>query len=130
MQSTIHVTPTDHDVDAHAPASTYYTTGNNSSGALNRLKTYTVIYVSLYVRYLSTLLTVYTQRRTGNDPFAAHSIPRRRRASHGKYQPRFMAHAFYTCKTVYGTSLTQFICLASFSLTTPQHANQRLYCRR
>ncbi|CAM0135919.1 alpha,alpha-trehalase nth1 [Umbelopsis sp. WA50703] len=62
MQSTIHVTPTDHDVDAHAPASTYYTTGNNSSGALNRLKTYT--------------------RRTGNDPFAAHSIPRRRRASH------------------------------------------------
>lgn len=42
MQSTIHVTPTDHDVDAHAPASTYYTTGSNSSGALNRLKTYTV----------------------------------------------------------------------------------------
>lgn len=42
MQSTIHVIPTDHDVDAHAPASTYYTTGSNSSGALNRLKTYTV----------------------------------------------------------------------------------------
>lgn len=43
MQSTIHVS-TDQDVDVHAPAKTYYTTGSNAGGSVSRLKTfYTVI---------------------------------------------------------------------------------------
>ncbi|CDH55138.1 glycoside hydrolase family 37 protein [Lichtheimia corymbifera JMRC:FSU:9682] len=40
MQSTIHIT-TDQEVDAHAPSSTYYTTGLNAGGAIGRLKSYT-----------------------------------------------------------------------------------------
>jgi alpha,alpha-trehalase len=41
MQSTIHVS-SDQEVDAHAPASTYYTTGLNAGGHISRLKNYTV----------------------------------------------------------------------------------------
>lgn len=41
MQSTIHIT-TDQEVDAHAPSSTYYTTGLNAGGVIGRLKSYTV----------------------------------------------------------------------------------------
>ncbi|KAG0171898.1 alpha,alpha-trehalase nth1 [Apophysomyces sp. BC1034] len=37
MQSTIHVT-TDPNIDVHAPARTYYTTGNNAGGAISRLR--------------------------------------------------------------------------------------------
>ncbi|KAI8891440.1 glycoside hydrolase family 37 protein [Backusella circina FSU 941] len=40
MQSTIHVS-SDQEVDAHAPASTYYTTGLNAGGYISRLKNYT-----------------------------------------------------------------------------------------
>ena len=42
MQSTIHVTADYEQVDAHAPSSTYYTTGLNAGGVIGRLKTYTV----------------------------------------------------------------------------------------
>lgn len=38
MQSTIHLQSTQ-EVDAHAPASTYYTTGNNAGTATRRLQT-------------------------------------------------------------------------------------------
>lgn len=47
MQSTIHIT-TDQEVDAHAPSSTYYTTGLNAGGVIGRLKSYTVS-VFLYI---------------------------------------------------------------------------------
>ncbi|KAJ8652674.1 hypothetical protein O0I10_011681 [Lichtheimia ornata] len=40
MQSTIHITA-DQEVDAHAPSSTYYTTGLNAGGVIGRLKSYT-----------------------------------------------------------------------------------------
>ncbi|KAI7906734.1 neutral trehalase [Cokeromyces recurvatus] len=39
MQSTIHVI-TDQNVDVHAPAKTYYTTGSNAGGFVSRLKNY------------------------------------------------------------------------------------------
>ncbi|CAO3654302.1 unnamed protein product [Mucor fragilis] len=39
MQSTIHVLG-DPTVDVHAPAKTYYTTGNNAGGSISRLKTH------------------------------------------------------------------------------------------
>ncbi|KAF7727245.1 alpha,alpha-trehalase nth1 [Apophysomyces ossiformis] len=39
MQSTIHISA-DQEVDVHAPASTYYTTGSNTGGSINRLKTF------------------------------------------------------------------------------------------
>lgn len=41
MQTTIHV-KADQEVDVHAPASTYYTTGNNSGASISRMKTLTV----------------------------------------------------------------------------------------
>ncbi|KAG0170044.1 alpha,alpha-trehalase nth1 [Apophysomyces sp. BC1034] len=58
MQSTIHIS-TDQEVDVHAPASTYYTTGSNTGGSTNRLKTF------INQRSRDTAVT-----------------PRRRRASH------------------------------------------------
>ncbi|CEP19940.1 hypothetical protein [Parasitella parasitica] len=39
MQSTIHVL-SDPNVDVHAPAKTYYTTGNNAGGSISRLQTF------------------------------------------------------------------------------------------
>ncbi|KAI8646786.1 trehalase-domain-containing protein [Parasitella parasitica] len=39
MQSTIHVL-SDPNVDVHAPAQTYYTTGNNAGGSISRLQTF------------------------------------------------------------------------------------------
>jgi hypothetical protein len=39
MQSTIHHLLSDPGVDVHAPAKTYYTTGNNSGGSISRLTT-------------------------------------------------------------------------------------------
>lgn len=41
MQSTIHVV-SNQDVDVHAPAKTYYTTGSNAGGFISRLKSFTV----------------------------------------------------------------------------------------
>lgn len=65
MQSTIHhILTDDKDIDVHAPAKTYYTTGNNAGGYVSRLKTF--------------------NRKT--DPKSPH---RRRRASHDdKNKPR------------------------------------------
>ncbi|KAI8393429.1 trehalase-domain-containing protein [Radiomyces spectabilis] len=60
MQATIHHR-TDQEVDVHAPASTYYTTGSNAGGVTSRLKTYT----GQYSKLLDTSLP-----------------PRKRRASH------------------------------------------------
>ncbi|CAO3630836.1 unnamed protein product [Mucor hiemalis] len=41
MQSTFHhVLTDDKDIDVHAPAKTYYTTGNNAGGYVSRLKTF------------------------------------------------------------------------------------------
>ncbi|KAI9252562.1 trehalase-domain-containing protein [Helicostylum pulchrum] len=40
MQSTIHVV-SNQDVDVHAPAKTYYTTGSNAGGFISRLKSFT-----------------------------------------------------------------------------------------
>jgi hypothetical protein len=78
MQSTIHVTPTDYDVDAHAPASTYYTTGSNSSGALNRLKTYTVSihHGTIFVSTCHCFAT-YTNLGLSEEPAQKHSQPNR-----------------------------------------------------
>lgn len=47
MQSTIHVV-SNQDVDVHAPAKTYYTTGSNAGGFISRLKSLTVSY-SIYI---------------------------------------------------------------------------------
>ncbi|KAI7858220.1 trehalase-domain-containing protein [Circinella umbellata] len=59
MQSTIHVAADYEQVDAHAPSSTYYTTGLNAGGVIGRLKT-------------------YTGQRINDSPIP----PRKRRASH------------------------------------------------
>ncbi|KAI8336841.1 trehalase-domain-containing protein [Chlamydoabsidia padenii] len=59
MQSTVHIAA-DHEVDVHAPPSTYYTTGYNSGGAVSRLKTF----------------------KDNNKSSKDDTISRRRRASH------------------------------------------------
>lgn len=41
MQSTIHhFLSDDREIDVHAPAKTYYTTGNNAGGFVSRLRTF------------------------------------------------------------------------------------------
>jgi alpha,alpha-trehalase len=42
MQSTIHHISREGGADVHAPASTYYTTGQNAGGYVRRLKTFGV----------------------------------------------------------------------------------------
>lgn len=50
MESTIHV-GSYHDVDVHAPAKTYYTTGSNAGGSTSRLKNFYVCQI-IYSSFL------------------------------------------------------------------------------
>lgn len=52
MQSTIHHVLSDRDVDVHAPAKTYYTTGNNAGGNISRLTTSKASYLKLSRDYI------------------------------------------------------------------------------
>ncbi|KAI9317208.1 trehalase-domain-containing protein [Dichotomocladium elegans] len=64
MQSTIHIT-TDIDVDAHAPSSTYYTTGLNAGGVIGRLKISTS---GFNKNFLSPSIFPARRRRASHDP--------------------------------------------------------------
>jgi hypothetical protein len=42
MESAICLAPTDYEVDVHAPAETYYTTGSNAGNSINRVRSLSV----------------------------------------------------------------------------------------
>lgn len=58
MQSTIHVV-SNQDVDVHAPAKTYYTTGSNAGGFISRLKSFTVCLCLLLMIKIKVLINLY-----------------------------------------------------------------------
>lgn len=78
MQSTIHVLG-DPTVDVHAPAKTYYTTGNNAGGSISRLKTHKVTTDCTPIDILANSTTLLAIKNKSQ------GLPaRKRRASYGK----------------------------------------------